>query len=422
MTGQDVESIKKEQQKFTEEHPVASIASTVAGALANPLGAVGMAGKGASVATKLGRGIATGGVQSGLYGLGEGEGDLKNRLSNALDYAKTGAIVGGAIPVAGLTAKGVGNVLGFTTGTGKAVGQAYKAGQAGDDVFLRNMRGKANIQDVVDDAKRAVRNIKNESMERYRTAMAGLPEEKIDISTIVNTIDDEVLDNMFNKGVIDETAGNFLKKARLKLEELTSGTNGIVDVKDADKIKKALQSIDVPMEAENALRIKRNVLNSLRNEISEKAPTYNKIMRDYGDVANTLKDIEKALSLGGKSSKDTAVRKLQSLMREGVETNYGNRLKLADYLENIGGANIRNAVAGQSLSSLMPRGMVARGLAGVQGLSVLSNPATMLSLALSSPRLVGEMAYKLGKISNVTSKVPKSATVYAPLVKALGGM
>ena len=430
LTGQDVGSIRQEQQKFAEAHPVANIAGTVAGAIANPLGSVGMAGKGASTATKIVRGALTSGVQAGLYGIGEGEGDLANRLSNALDYAKTGAVVGGAIPAVGWGLKKAGglagDVLGLTTGTGKAVQQAYKAGQAGDDVFLANMRGKANIEDVVDEAKTAVRNIRNESMSRYRTAMSGLPEEKINVNKVADAIDDEISQNMFNKGVIDDTADDFLKKAKKKLSDLTGGTDGVVDVRDADKIKRSIQSIDVPMDAKNAKRIKKSILDALKGEIKEKAPKYSDIMKDYSSVAGQLDEVERVLSLGGKSSADTAVRKLQSLMREGVETNYGNRVKLADYLERAGGANIRNAVAGQSLSTFIPRGIVARGLAGLQSMSALTNPASVLKLALMSPRAVGESAYLLGRLANqagkATARIPKSAAVYTPLAKALGGM
>lgn len=430
LTGQDVGSIRQEQQKFAEAHPVANITGTVAGAIANPLGSVGMAGKGASLGTKVVRGALTSGVQGGLYGLGEGEGGLANRLSNALDYTKTGAVIGGGLPIAGWGLKKAGglagDVLGFTTGTGKAVQQAYKAGQAGDDVFLANMRGKASFQDVVDDAKRASQKIRNDAMNRYRTAMEGLPKEKINVSTVIKSIDDEIAENMFNKGVVDDTADAFLQKAKKKLLDLTSGTKGNVDVRDVDKIKQAIQSIDVPMEARNASRIKKGIVDSLKSEIQAKAPKYNAIMKDYGSVAERLKEIDKAFSIGSRSSKDTAVRKLQSLMRDNVTTNYGNRLRLADYLEGVGGANIRNAVAGQSLSSVLPRGLVSQGLAGMQGLSLVANPAKALSLVLMSPRAVGESAYALGKLANqagkVTSRIPKSAAVYTPLAKALGGI
>lgn len=408
--GRDVDTIRQEQKEFSQAHPMLAIGSTIAGAVANPLGAVGQAAKGSSLGTKIARGALTGGAQGALYGFGSGEGGIENRLESA---AKTGALsagLGAAIPVAveGVKAgaKAIGKGLGFTTGTGGAVEQAFKAGQAGDETLLTNMRGQGNVQDVVTDAKRAAQKIRNDAMERYRVAMEGLPAEKINVNPVVQAIDDEIAANMLNKGVVDETADKFLKKAKEKLLDLTTGTNGAVDVRDVDKIKQAIQSIDVPIESRNALRIKTNITGALKQEIQTAAPTYNAIMKDYATVAGKLKEIDKALSLGGTSSADTAVRKLQSLMREGVETNYGNRLSLAEYLEKAGGANIKNAVAGQSLSSWMPRGLVARGLAGAQTVASVTNPATGLSLAAAMPRVVGESAYKLGQLSAALSKLP----------------
>lgn len=410
VSGRDIDTIRQEQKEFSQAHPMLAIGSTIAGAVANPLGAVGQAAKGASLGTKIARGALTGGTQGALYGFGSGEGGIENRLESA---AKTGALsagLGAAIPVAveGVKAgrKAIGKGLGFTTGTGGAVEQAFKAGQAGDETLLTNMRGQGNIQDVVTDAKRAAQKIRNDAMERYRVAMEGLPAEKINVNPVVQAIDDEIAANMLNKGVVDETADKFLQKAKEKLLDLTTGTNGAVDVRDVDKIKQAIQSIDVPIESRNALRIKTNITGALKQEIQTAAPTYNAIMKDYATVAGKLKEIDKALSLGGTSSADTAVRKLQSLMREGVETNYGNRLSLAEYLEKAGGANIKNAVAGQSLSSWMPRGLVARGLAGAQTVASVTNPATGLSLAAAMPRVVGESAYKLGQLSTALSKLP----------------
>ena len=410
ISGRDVDTIRQEQKEFSQAHPMLAIGSTIAGAVANPLGAVGQAAKGASLGTKIARGALTGGAQGALYGYASGEGGIENRLESALKTGALSAGLGAAIPVAveGVKAggKAIGKGLGFTTGTGGAVEQAFKAGQAGDETLLTNMRGQGNIQDVVTDAKRAAQKIRNDAMERYRVAMEGLPAEKINVNPVVQAIDDEIAANMLNKGVVDETADKFLQKAKEKLLDLTTGTNGAVDVRDVDKIKQAIQSIDVPIESRNALRIKTNITGALKQEIQTAAPTYNAIMKDYATVAGKLKEIDKALSLGGTSSADTAVRKLQSLMREGVETNYGNRLSLAEYLEKAGGANIKNAVAGQSLSSWMPRGLVARGLAGAQTVASVTNPATGLSLAAAMPRVVGESAYKLGQLSAALSKLP----------------
>lgn len=410
LTGQDVNQIRAEQRNFEAEQPVLAIGSTIAGAMANPLSAVGGAARGASLGEKVARGAIQGAVQGGIYGFGAGEGGVGNRLENAAESGLISGALGAAMPVAieGVKrgARAVGEGLGFTTGTGKAVQQAYQAGAAGDDTLLASMRGEGNIQDVVSEAKTAAQNIRNQAMDRYRVAMEGLPDETINMKGVKTAINDAIEDNMLNKGVVDKTADKFLREAKSQISKLTRGTRNKVSVRDVDKIKQAIQAIDVPIEARNAQRIKTNITNALRSEIKEAAPVYTKIMKDYSEVAGKLKEIDKVLSLSPGQSADTAVRKLQSLMREGVETNYGNRVALADYLERVGGANIKNKIAGQSLSSWLPRGVVARGLAGASGLSALANPAAAVGLATGSPRLVGETAYKLGQISRALDKLP----------------
>lgn len=412
LTGQDVQSIRAEQREFNLTHPVLGVGSEIAGAIANPLGTYGAAGKSASLGAKVARGATTGAVGGALYGFGSGEGGLEKRLENAVTTGAVSGALGAAMPVAveGVKrgAQAVRQGLGFTTGAGNAIEQAYKAGASGDDELLKAMRGEGSVQDVVAEAKTAAQNIRNQAMNKYRVAMEGLPDEKINVKSIKNALNDAIEENTLNKGVVDKTADKFLREAKSQMSKLTRGTKNQVSVRDVDKIKQAIQSIEVPADARNAQRVKTSISNVIRSEIKQSAPVYSQIMRDYGEVASKLNEIDKVLSLSPGQSTDTAVRKLQSLMRDGVETNYGNRVALADYLEQVGGANIKNKIAGQSLSAWLPRGVVARGLAGATGFGAMTNPSVALGLVTASPRLVGETAYKWGQISRALDKLPRS--------------
>ena len=410
LTGQDVEDIRKEQKEFMRENPALAIGSTIAGAVANPVSALGGA-RGATLGSKMLSGGLTGLGQGAVYGLGSGEGGLENRLKSAGTTGLLSGALGAAIPLAGeiikKTGKGIAEGLGFTTGTGKSVSQAYQAGKSGDKVLVQNMRGQKQFSEVVDDAINATNNIQKQAYQQYKEAMKNLPDEKISLKSIKNIVADEQSKNVLGKGVVDDTADALLTKISNKLDDFTYGTgDDLLSVKDVDAIKRAIGSIDVP-EGSNAERIKTLIYNAVKNEIKESAPIYESIMRDYGDIASKLYEIKKTFSLGGNVNRDTAVRKFQSLMRDGVETNYGNRLSLAKYLEKAGGANLQNAIAGQSLSSVFPRGIVARGLAGATGASAFLDPRFLLTLGAASPRIVGESAYKLGQLSNALSQLPK---------------
>jgi hypothetical protein len=136
-------------------------------------------------------------------------------------------------------------------------------------------------------------------------------------------------------------------------------------------------------------------------------------MRDYSKASDLLDEITRTLSLGDKKAKDTAIRKLQSLMRNNAQTNYGNRLTMAQELEQKGGVSLMPALAGQTMNTWTPRGMTgaitkaAFPFAG--GGLAMTNPYMLPLLALgapfTSPRTMGEALYGLGSMSRAGHSV-----------------
>ena len=128
------------------------------------------------------------------------------------------------------------------------------------------------------------------------------------------------------------------------------------------------------------------------------------------EVLKTIKEIEKALSLGNKASADTAMRKLQSITRNNVSTNYGQRLNLAQQLEQEGGRPFINALSGQAMNS-----PTARGLAGTaENFSTLGgflHPGLWAALPFQTPRLVGEGLYAGGRAAKAVSKLSKKTGI-----------
>jgi hypothetical protein len=166
---------------------------------------------------------------------------------------------------------------------------------------------------------------------------------------------------------------------------------------DALKQRLAGTLESIPFEEKTARLAAGKVYNAVKDEIQKQAPNYAKTMGDYTKASEQITEIERALSLGDRAAKDTAIRKLQSLARNNVNTNYGNRLDLAKTLEKEGGISIRPAISGQALSTLEPRGLVGRaGGLGTLAASV-SNPYSLLALPFQSPRVVGEGLYYGGR-------------------------
>jgi hypothetical protein len=144
-------------------------------------------------------------------------------------------------------------------------------------------------------------------------------------------------------------------------------------------------------------------------------------MKGYSEGQDLIKEITRSLNLGDKASVATGLNKLQSLMRNNVNTNYGYRQELANKLMEKGGADLMPAIAGQALSAKTPRGLVGQGLdvSALLGTALTGGahiPATLATMATTSPRLMGETAYKLGQISQKAPKMTKEQDQLAKLL------
>jgi hypothetical protein len=148
--------------------------------------------------------------------------------------------------------------------------------------------------------------------------------------------------------------------------------------------------------------------NAIKNEINTQAPGYAKVMKDYELASNTLKDIESSLSLGKKANIDTSVRKLQSIMRNNANTNYGRRVEQAQMLEGAGAETLMPQLAGQALSSWTPRSLQGIGSAITAAGSAVTNPYYLASLPLTMPRVVGESAYYAGKAAGTPQRLAEA--------------
>lgn len=333
------------------------------------------------------------------------------------DEAGTGALIGGAMPGAVKVAGAVGNsisqgaktlgsnALGTMTGAGsEAVRNAYRAGKTGATEFLDNMRGNASFDDVVVRAKEGLQKMRLDRGAQYRSGMVDIKADKqaIDMTPISDAMKNISSMGSFKGQQINKNAAGIVQE----LDDAVSNWSKL-DPKEfhtpegLDALKQSIGDIrDATQFGTAARRAADSVYNSIKQQIEKQAPTYSKVMKDYSEASATLSEVEKALSLGNKTSKDTAIRKLQSLMRNNAQTNYGNRLNLANTLESQGGVSLAPAIAGQAMNSMTPRGMTgAINTGGIGVASLMGNPLALAALPATSPRLVGETMYGLGRAS-----------------------
>ncbi len=366
---------------------------------------VGILGDFATVLTGGGAAVAKAPGMAGRVGkLAAATGRAVDPLSL---MGKTAAVTGKGI------GRGVSDIiggLGTHTG-GESLRQAAKAGFVGGKIgeaFQSGMRGTAEMQDVLGQAKSALQQMRRDRSDAYRSGMADLTQDRTVLD--FSKVDDIVLDTM--------DIGTF--KGVTKNPSTVATVDEIVTVVDEwgkrnpaefhtpeglDALKQRIGDIREGTDFGSSSRlVVDKVYNKVKDLIKDQAPEYAKIMKDYEEASTLTREIERAFSLGEKAMADTAMRKLQSLTRSNVNTNYGNRLALAHQLEKAGATEFLPALAGQALSSATPRGLGSY-VAGGTIAGGVSDPALLALLPFQSPRLMGEAAYYGGKGGRLASKL-----------------
>jgi muramidase (phage lysozyme) len=321
--------------------------------------------------------------------------------------------------------------LGSATGAGaESIREAAKAGMAGGtkaEAFLEQMRGNAPIENVVNTAKDAVAELYRNRADAYTSGMTGATSSKVvlDFAPIDAAITKAEKIGTFNGIKIRENAATALKEISDKIQEFKAGDPAVFrTVEGFDKLKQAISDIQQAQPyGSPARKVADELYNAVKNEIVKQAPEYAKVMSDYENATALLKDIQGTLSLNKNANVDTSVRKLQSILRNNANTNYGRRVDLAKELEATGvpGADtLFPQLAGQMLSSKTPRGIqggiLPASAGGAALMAGMTNPATLAAIGggvlASSPRLVGESAYYGGKAAGTTKMLADALKNY----------
>lgn len=139
--------LQAERDRLTlgrDQYPGTALASELAGAVAVPVGAAGVAAQGARLPAAAARAGAVGGASGALYGFLSGEGGVGNRMESAATAGMIGAGAGAAVPLAGALAKRFMDILAERG----AVRQAIKSAPSTEQ--LRAMGRQA--YDAIDNA------------------------------------------------------------------------------------------------------------------------------------------------------------------------------------------------------------------------------------------------------------------------------
>lgn len=347
---------------------------------------------------------------------------------------KAAGTIADAIDPVGLAAKGVAkgvdNVVTPFFGTQSGVGaaplkEAARSGfVGGEDAinFRRAMAEGVPVEEIVGHAQQGVQNIKREAQRIYqvrredpRFGWSNDP-STLDFTPITKAWKDLVdsYTTKSGKRKVGDAEWNQIQKVGDVVAEWEVNP-ALRTADDFDGLKQRIRSIYPEGEAPQLRRAVTKMANVVGEQIKRQVPGYARAMKDYSQAADNLWELERAFSLNDKASMQTAMSKLQSVMRNNASTQYGLRNQMLDQIEDAAGTNIRPFLAGNTLSSFEPRGLARIGT-GIGGSTVagtlIGGPVGAavgagLGIASSSPKVAGTAYHTAGRLAGLPDRLAR---------------
>lgn len=310
-------------------------------------------------------------------------------------------------------------LFGMTTGAGKnPIRIAFETGKQGTkkevDAFLKGIDGNASPESLVQRANNALNQIKKQVGLEYQANKAKL---KTDRSQIGFDDIDTVLDDIAQQGKFgDEVISESTVAIQKKISDIVNKWKNLDPKKyhtpeGIDALKRKIGDLyDSTQPGTQERLVVDKVYNGIGDTIRANAPTYDKMMSQYAQGKNLIREIQDTFSLKEKKSVDTQFRKLTSILRDGVNANFGERFNLAQRLNQLD-PTLFPELAGESLKSLTPQGIQrAIGSGNILGnLYYGLDPLVASSLLTQSPKIVGKGAFQLGRgvrgVQNMTDQI-----------------
>jgi hypothetical protein len=331
------------------------------------------------------------------------------RVANALSTVSSAtnpfnAIGAVAKPIASAAGKAWNEAAGGLTHTGaESFAQAAKQGYAGNPDYWANLTGTEAKAEVVAKARDALQTIRQTRLSDYKS---GIAETAADAKTLDFAPVDKALNDVIDSMKFKNAGAEKLKIGEVEAAKIGELENVVEQWRmdprlhtpsGMDALKQRIDAIypDSPKQTQ-AQRAITTVRNAVKDEIVKQVPSYAQTMADYETSLALERELTKTLSLGDKTSLDTAMRKLQSLTRNNVATNYGNRLDLVNAMQDLTGQDIMGSLAGQAHNAWLPRGIGGQMGAGGTVLTAIASghPELAALLLPQSPRLMGGLTYQ----------------------------
>jgi len=298
------------------------------------------------------------------------------------------------------------------------------------------MRGGIAGEQVLDSTVGAINTIRTNAGNTYRARLAKITENKdpIDIEFLKDAWAEQKSSfKIENK--VEDVDGIMTKTGEL-LKDPT-GRSAIDDLAIAQKIEDKLntwgkrpedftatglddlkQWIDGLYTPDRNTRVATlNLRNAIKARLTEEVPGYARMEGDYAKWQGIIREVNENLLSGNTGS---AINKILTALRDNKEV----QRKMVDTLEDFAAADIRGQIAGYQAKGAFPKGLIGRIITGSEAtMGVLSGDLqkTMLMMGIAltgSPRLIGEVGDKVGRLMN-TGRILRKAGLVGPTAQAL---
>jgi hypothetical protein len=311
-------------------------------------------------------------------------------------------------------------VLGRATGqSGRVLQEGHEAGRQNNPVFARHMRGEGHQTEPLDMARQGEQHLRAQRNAQYQAARGEVFDEggQIDFQPIDNAmaeLQQGIRHPAVDGGhiVVDPAGDRVLTEIAEAIDEFRTRTAG--GIEDAHHLRRRVDAIrDGTQPHTPERRAADGARAAITAQIEAQAADYAGMNQAYAMSTRDLDELNRTLSLGERNTNDTALRKLQSTMRNNAYTSWQHRVGMVDDLATRGGQpDLPAALAGQSSNAPMPRGfgqLTTMGAAGTGGNALVHGDmktalVSALALVASSPRVMGEASHALGRARGILER------------------
>jgi hypothetical protein len=341
-------------------------------------------------------------------------------IAGKIDPIRQGANLAGKIlgKTTGALGKLTDVAFGVSTGKGaETARQAFEAGEQGgkaQEDFTGAMRGTTTPEQIVQQSKGAISDLYEDRTNQYNADTAKLKTNADVTSLNVEDVKATVKDTLKNKLDIptrevmnpDGTTKlqiDFSKKPSLDskgIQQVADLAYGWKDttIKGINTLKQEIESFRKgginPDTAD--LRFNKFITDttkSIDGYLKDNVQGYAKMNENYTEATKNIKEIQDAID---SKKPQLAFQRLSSALRTDNEF----KIQILQKVKEQTGVDLSKAVAGANLNTFMPAGLIGRGVdASIilsRGLASLIDPHTLIELAATSPRIVGEVLNGLG--------------------------